>query len=368
VVDVYGAPTTAWSWDGRFDFVKPYVKKAKKPVVIDANLKEWTHVFPLDFSRESIPDSSRPFIDGWVPPTDTVCSGRLYEMYDDTYFYFAANVRDDAPGHFSDASWAATAIEFYVSNRPLSPTALRGDHDGMLDSTYAYDFQLNISFSARLDSMIINYYGGGTGNDHLIRWNRSNVKYALWDAGDGYVIEGRIPWDSLKSHSGRSAKFVPGTRVASTWSLYHMDQTELNGAFRGYAYQKTGQPAYVGPSNWHVVEAKGLALAEVFDQTTVTSVEAIDNRIPSSFALSPAFPNPFNPSTNIQYTLDKAGVTSLKVYNLLGQLVTTLVNNVNQNAGTYRVNVDMSGSSSGIYFYVLEQGQKRMTQKMVLLK
>src|SRR5512135_1654266 len=130
------------------NLVIPYVYKTTKPVTIDTDLKEWNFCFPIDFNRESISDSSRPWIDGWIPGTDTVCSGRLYMMYDDNYFYFAADVRDESPGHFSDAGWAATAVEYYISNRDLGPNALAGDHLSMLDSTYAYDYQLNISFSA----------------------------------------------------------------------------------------------------------------------------------------------------------------------------------------------------------------------------
>ncbi len=89
---------------------------------------------------------------------------------------------------------------------------------------------------------------------------------------------------------------------------------------------------------------------------------------PKTFTLSEAYPNPFNPSTNIQYTLSNAGVTSLKVYNVLGQLVKTVVDNLHQEAGTYTVHVDMSNVTSGVYFYTLEQGQNRLVHKMMLLK
>jgi hypothetical protein len=115
------------------------------------------------------------------------------------------------------------------------------------------------------------------------------------------------------------------------------------------------------------VDVKEQAFAELND-LPVTSVEVINANVPSSFSLSPAYPNPFNPGTNIEYTLKTEGVTSLKVYSILGELVATLVNNVQQNPGTYRVRVDMSGSPSGVYVYVLEQSGSRVAQKMVLLK
>jgi hypothetical protein len=99
-----------------------------------------------------------------------------------------------------------------------------------------------------------------------------------------------------------------------------------------------------------------------------TGVVAQTAPVPHGFSLSEAYPNPFNPTTNIDYTLNKAGVTSLKVYNILGQVVSTLVDNAYQNAGSYKVNVDMSHATSGVYFYILEQGGNRIAHKMLLLK
>jgi hypothetical protein len=101
----------------------------------------------------------------------------------------------------------------------------------------------------------------------------------------------------------------------------------------------------------------------------VSSVERISSgATPTAFALSPVYPNPFNPGTNVQYTLNKSGFTSMKVYNILGQHVMTVVDNVYQTASTYKVSIDMSRFTSGIYFCVLEQGNNRSVQKMMLLK
>ncbi len=99
-----------------------------------------------------------------------------------------------------------------------------------------------------------------------------------------------------------------------------------------------------------------------------TGVGPTPEILPKVFSLSPAYPNPFNPTTNIRYTLVKSGAVSLKVYDLLGQVVKTIVDNVNQVPSTYTVSVDMSGFGSGVYVYVLQQGSNRLTQKMMLLK
>lgn len=90
--------------------------------------------------------------------------------------------------------------------------------------------------------------------------------------------------------------------------------------------------------------------------------------LPETFSLSAPYPNPFNPSTHMNYSLVEAGVVSLKVYNIVGQIVATIVNNEYQSAGVHTVSVDLSRVASGVYFGVLEQGNNRMMQKLVLMK
>jgi hypothetical protein len=85
------------------------------------------------------------------------------------------------------------------------------------------------------------------------------------------------------------------------------------------------------------------------------------------FALSRNFPNPFNPSTTIRYTLPVGGKVSLAVYNLLGQRVAVLVEEV-QAAGLHRAVFDGREFASGPYFCRLEQGGASIVQKMLLLK
>ncbi len=90
---------------------------------------------------------------------------------------------------------------------------------------------------------------------------------------------------------------------------------------------------------------------------------------PKSFSLSQNYPNPFNPSTVIRYKLSVAGFTTLKVFDLLGKEVATLVNE-KQNAGSYVVDFNSTAFNvpSGIYFYTLNAGEFKETRKMVLIK
>ncbi len=85
------------------------------------------------------------------------------------------------------------------------------------------------------------------------------------------------------------------------------------------------------------------------------------------FELSQNYPNPFNASTSISYTIEKAGMVKLTVFDMVGKEVAKLVNEV-KNPGDYKVTFDGSNLSTGIYFYRLETGSNVATQKMMLLK
>lgn len=92
-----------------------------------------------------------------------------------------------------------------------------------------------------------------------------------------------------------------------------------------------------------------------------------DGLLPREYSLSQNFPNPFNPSTTIQYTLKEAGQTTLSVYNITGRKVAELVNG-RQEAGAYTVNFNAANLPSGMYFYRLESGSYSQAAKMILLK
>jgi len=91
------------------------------------------------------------------------------------------------------------------------------------------------------------------------------------------------------------------------------------------------------------------------------------NQIPEEFVLSQNYPNPFNPSTKITYALPVDVDVSLTIYDALGREVTTLVHSA-QSAGWHTVQFNASQHSSGLYFYILEAGSYKATQKMLLMK
>ncbi len=99
----------------------------------------------------------------------------------------------------------------------------------------------------------------------------------------------------------------------------------------------------------------------------LTGVAPEDMAAPLTFALAQNYPNPFNPVTVIDYQLAKDGLASLRVYDMLGREVGTLVNE-RQGAGRHTVRFDGAGLSSGVYFYRLTSGERTETRLMQLLK
>ncbi len=89
--------------------------------------------------------------------------------------------------------------------------------------------------------------------------------------------------------------------------------------------------------------------------------------IPGEYVLAQNFPNPFNPNTNIRYSLPENGIVNLSIFNVLGQKVAELVNQY-QNAGEYSVDFTAHNFSSGNYIYVLSVNGNTITKKMTLLK
>ncbi len=141
-------------------------------------------------------------------------------------------------------------------------------------------------------------------------------------------------------------------------SGYHLTLTDLDANYTLDMNRRNTYPFYSSDAVHHFqVEAGNIA----------TAIGDSENRIPKKFALYQNYPNPFNPATVIQYDLPEAGPVTIEVYNYLGQLMKTLVNE-RQPAGRYRVSFDAGRLASGIYLYRIRTGNKTAERKMLLIK
>jgi hypothetical protein len=99
----------------------------------------------------------------------------------------------------------------------------------------------------------------------------------------------------------------------------------------------------------------------------ITSIKEIPNKLPLNYTLEQNFPNPFNPSTSIQYAVSNRQFVSLKVYDVLGNEIEILVSE-EKTAGTYELTWYAEQLPSGVYFYQLKAGEFVQTRKMILMK
>jgi len=157
----------------------------------------------------------------------------------------------------------------------------------------------------------------------------------------------------------------------STSPLWRQMVTNPANVFGSVATNWAQTQGYPVPENLkytaNLTGSDGLPLGDLNWFPEVMGIKQTNNVIPEKFILKQNYPNPFNPTTNIKYSITKSGLVTLKIYNVLGQEVATLVNQ-DQRPGNYVVDFNASNLASGVYMYRLESGNYSLTKKMVLLK
>lgn len=112
----------------------------------------------------------------------------------------------------------------------------------------------------------------------------------------------------------------------------------------------------------------GTAFNRIYKFTDLTvDVELVDDVVPSGYMLEQNYPNPFNPATTISFSIPKSEVVTLKIYDMLGREISTLINEV-KSAGVYNATFDASRLASGTYIYSLRVGDFQQSKKMTLIK
>jgi hypothetical protein len=124
-----------------------------------------------------------------------------------------------------------------------------------------------------------------------------------------------------------------------------------------------GETRLLGAGQSTIITNRG----SYFFKTVIVKEDILSEELPTSLTLDQNYPNPFNPVTAISYSVNQSTPVQLNVYNMNGQLVSTLVKET-QNAGTYNVSFDASRLSSGLYIYRLITPNGIVTKKMTLLK
>ena len=186
---------------------------------------------------------------------------------------------------------------------------------------------------------LISFTSSVSGNTVLLKWSTATELN-----NQGFDIE-RASFATTPGQGWEKIGFISGSGTTTETRSYSFKDADLEA---GIYYYRLKQIDYDG----------------TFEYSDVIEVEV---SVPFDYALEQNYPNPFNPSTTIRYSVPENSLVNIKVYNLIGQEVTELINE-NKTAGQYEINFESNGLASGIYLVKMQAGDFTSTIKMTLLK
>jgi hypothetical protein len=305
----------------------------------DGDLGDWAGItpfrmFPSDGSGHIVTNTT---IDG-----DADLSILAYVAMDNDFMYVAFDVVDDIVS-------TDTTLASYLIDSPDLFIGLYNWH-GAPHTSLKRGEEPDYHFRFGRNACIID-------NISATRILEPGPNY-YWDERftPGYVVEAKIAFSDLATIGGDNL-YVPavGNRLPIDFSANDADATGSREGILTYSPYNEDL-SYQDVTRW--------LYTWVGDQWTGIKLE---EEIADDYNLFQNYPNPFNPTTQIRYSVKESGFVNLKIYDVLGNEVATIVSQV-QNPGTYLVSFDASGLSSGVYFYRIESGSFVKINKMMLLK
>ncbi|HEY5533689.1 MAG TPA: S8 family serine peptidase [Ignavibacteria bacterium] len=225
-----------------------------------------------------------------------------------------------------------------------------------------------------------NYYNASSGtNEYLttLTFDPSSAGDSIkFDLAHAYYGSGYIDSLIIEASTNNGATYISlarmyaGTSFTATLCMSTVSSTSsftpTAGEWKSRAF---AIPAGTNKVHFYAKSAYGnnLYIDNICQLSTITDVTPISMTIPDEYSLSQNYPNPFNPTTKINFALPKQGFVTLKIYDVLGREVRTLVNEV-KSAGQYSVDFNASEFASGVYFYKLETNGFNDVKRMMLIK
>ncbi len=324
----------------------------------DGDLSEWISagIKPFLISKDS---GTAHVNENGVIDNDADCSAKAYLAVDANYLYVAFDVTDDVVkvDTASSLDYEQDAPDLFIGLYDW-----RGKFHSGLPGGVKPDYHIRFSQNrVRLDGLNVTLmyaYSNGMNPNPDYAWVQKII-------GSGYTVEAKIPFTAFTKARSGDKLFVPaeGMRIPIDFEINDRDNKTAADFRDGMLCYSplNNDNSYQDMWHWTYTWIGNL-------MTPTVSVEQV-SVVPVKYTLSQNYPNPFNPSTKIKYSIEKPGNVSLKVYDMLGREVSTLVDE-NQVAGTYTVTFNTAGQSfsSGVYFYRLESGSFGATHKLLLLK
>lgn len=271
-------------------------------------------------------------------------------------------------------SYGALALDYKVTQLPVGgnsfwQTNYGGKSDLGFSLPWRYDPEKGYPFP---------------GNDTTYRYRSRDIKLSKIDprGGDSVYIMAKVRNFGLQSvTSPFTIKFYDGNPNTGGAQI---GETTVDTIIAARGYRNVFVPWLIPLSQqfdslriYAVIDQENSVTNEVHENNNIGWAPAIgygsivgiepERIVPDKYVLYQSYPNPFNPSTTIKYSVPNSEVVSLKIYDMLGSEVATLVDEY-KNAGTYSIEFNASKFASGVYFYQLHSGNFVETKKMVLLK
>ena len=243
----------------------------------------------------------------------------------------------------SNGTSTVSGIVFYNCTSDESENSSEGHR--MWSQGLLYDNYKDINTNVSLSSYVLGLYNRGD-----------------YGSGHGWAAVHSVAWNCNTGMSSIIIQKPPTAQNYAVGCIGNVSGTKPPAPFN--------QPqGYIEGTNTEGLNPGSLYLAQLNERLeTITKVETARNSsLPAGVKIYQNYPNPFNPSTAISYQLSAGSNVTLKVYDVLGNLVSTLINEY-KNSGTYTVNFNASKLSSGVYFYLLRVGSFVQTRKMILMK
>ncbi|MCI0473464.1 MAG: T9SS type A sorting domain-containing protein, partial [Ignavibacteria bacterium] len=287
------------------------------------------------------------------------------------------NVNDSLIVSFSGVP-DSTTVFFAKANISGTPPTAGFSQKGTETSAYKYAARLASSGTAGGTAVIFNQISGGINYIKYFRASNGAFNNLLGQSALVEFLKTNTNCD-VYSRRGYNSMYYAYTRYSTSDSLRIVYLNPLSGGnlvnskanaptlLTGFISPKplfrnvSGDSCFVlfcelGPVNvWAAFGCSG----------TITGIS--NPILPAVFSLSQNYPNPFNPGTTIEFSIPKNEFVSLKVFDILGREVATILNEV-KNQGSYRIDFNASELSGGVYFYKLQAGSSTDVKKMLLIK
>lgn len=315
----------------------------------DGQINEWGNVTPIRVEPGGV--------FGYVPAstglvTDAAdLSADLYVAAGDDALYVAFDVTDDrvvpVPAGVTTDRWNFDGTELYIGFF---------DSKGLKSSSYQTGEEAHYKFQFYTEVARQDQEGGrdiATAGD-------GNYSFTLKSGGGGYIIEARLPYESILFEGAPA--FQPEQGWMVPFDAVVMDNDNVNPNLASREGILTFSPynndnSWQTPMNWFWA----------YTGTELRSVNVEEGGVGNRFYLAQNAPNPFRSSTRIVYEIQQAEQVSLTVYNVLGQRVATLVNGM-QPAGTHEVTFNAEGLSAGVYIYRVRAGAFNESRSMTIVR